>query len=182
MAKYNHLLFEELIFSEQELTSHENAELQAHVQECEDCRQLSEAWQAVENQLTRTPAVAPVSGFTRRWQTRLALDLQKQHHRQTNVVLLVSLFGALTLFLLLIVLGMPLLQTPWPFILTLIYQYTVYLSSVSYAASAITKIMRAVFDIVPPTLWVGIMIAMASLGALWIISLKKLILSRRIIQ
>jgi len=182
MANYNHLPFEDWLFSEQSLTPKESSDLQDHLMDCKTCRQLSEAWTAVEVQLNSTPAVAPAPGFSHRWQARLATDLQKIHRRQIALVLSVGLFSVVILFLLLAFMALPLIQSPWPFILTAVYRYTMILSSISYTAAAVTKVLRAVFEIIPATLWVGILVALGSLGVLWVISLKQLSINRRVVR
>ena len=182
MAKYNHLPFEDWLFSEQPLTDKETTDLQDHLKGCESCRQLSEAWTGVEAQLKDAPVVAPAPGFSQRWQARLAVDMQKRYRKQVAVVLSTGLLMVVLVSFFLAIMALPLIQNPRPYILTMVYRYTVILSSISYTATAVTRILRTLFDIIPPTLWVGITLALGSLGLLWVISLRKLSINRRVVR
>jgi len=180
MAKQNHQPFETWIFSEETLSASEAQALQAHLQHCEDCRQLSNAWQEVETQFRLAPPLKPAPGFTQRWQVRLAADQRRAQRWQTLSILLFSVGGAMLLFVLLGMTVFPLLRSPVPVAMVLVYQLTVLVSQISGTASVLITVVDTLIGVVPPSLWAGIGVALSLLFALWVVSLRKLTVTRRI--
>jgi hypothetical protein len=102
-----HLPYETWIFEQASLSEEQGQALQAHLQECAQCRALLQGWQAVHQQIQATGTAGPIPGFSLRFQTGLAERRAYQQQMQLRRILLgfitVSLlfFGVLMAYLLL---------------------------------------------------------------------------------
>jgi len=181
MAKLNHLPFEDWLLSEETLTQEEAGRLQEHLQGCEVCSMLALALSEVDRELRAAPVLPPVAGFVNRWQARLEAERQKLHRRQTFFTMLLSIGGAMFFFALLAIVLLPVILSPWPVLLALVYELTSTFSFVSVIGEALLTVLRALFDLFPVTQWAAIWLAFAGLGALWVVALHRLTLPRRII-
>jgi predicted anti-sigma-YlaC factor YlaD len=177
----NHLLFEEWLLSAGSLTPEEHGTLQEHLKSCESCRQLSEAWQEVEYQLESAPMRSPEPGFTRRWQARLAQDQLRLQRRQSIYLLAFGGGIALALLILIGVWAWPLVNNPLPYLMVWGYQLTTSFYFVSDVGRALGTVARALLGLVPGTLWVAMLVALGSLGVIWIVTFRKLTSPRRVI-
>jgi hypothetical protein len=180
MAKFTHLPFEDWLLSEATLSLEENQALREHLQICESCRQLSTALQSVDNQLHKAPTFSPAPGFADRWMARLAADQIRMKRRQTLSILLFSVGGAGLLFVIIGLALLPLIESPLPVLFASLYRLTTLFSTVSSTAEVFTTVVSTLFGIVPVTLWIGILVALASLSALWIVAFQQLTSPRRI--
>ena len=178
----NHLLIEEWLLSASNLTPEEQASLQEHLKSCDSCRQLSDAWQEVEYQLKTAPVCSPTPGFTGRWQVKLAQEQQRRQRRQAIYVL--ALWGGIALVLI-IFLGLwawPMIRNPLPYLLVLGYQLTRTFYLFSGVGRALETVARSLLGLVPGTLWVAMLVALGSLGVIWIVAFRKLTSPRRVVQ
>ncbi len=66
----SHDPYDEWLLTDEELTEEQRQELDAHLETCEECRQIASAWQAVETRLLSVPEAVPDPGFTQRWQVQ----------------------------------------------------------------------------------------------------------------
>jgi len=177
----NHLLIEEWLLSASSLTPEEHQLLQEHLKSCEDCRLLSEAWQEVEFRLKASPMRSPEPGFIDRWQLRLADDRLKQQRRQSLSTLALGGAAALVLLVILGVWAWPLLRDPLPYLMLWSYQLITTFYRISGVGQALGTVARAIFGLVPGTLWVALLVALGSLGVIWIVTFRKLTSPRRVI-
>ena len=182
MAKFNHQPFEDWLLSEEAHSADQEQALQSHLLSCEQCRQLSSAWNEVELELKNAPTLSPAPGFTVRWQANLASRRTHRENRQTLLFLSVCLVGAGLLLIALGILAWPLVRSPYPILLALAYQVTSVYMIADTAASLVVTLFRTVFGVVPPIFWVGLSVAAGSMLAVWIFTLRRLAYSRRIIQ
>jgi len=182
MAKPNHQPFEEWLLSEASLTFEEERQLQAHLQACVACRQLSLALRQVEHTLRHAPVLAPADGFVARWERRLEAEYRRQHQRQTRWMLAFSLGGAMLLLALVLILVLPVLQQPLPFLLAWIYHLMLVWAVINATGEALSTLVRALIVALPPLAWVGLVGASTLLGVLWLATLQRLITWRRMIQ
>ncbi len=180
MAKLNHQPFEDWLLSEETLTQEEAGRLQEHLQSCEACTILAVALREVDQELRAAPVLPPVAGFVNRWQARLEAERHKLHRKQTFFTMLLSIGGAMFLFALLAIVLFPVLLSPWPVLLALVYEFTSTFSFISDLGEALLTVLRALFELVPVTQWAAIWLALAGLGALWVVALHRLTLPRRI--
>lgn len=177
----NHLLIEEWLLSASDLTPEESHQLQEHLKSCESCRQLSEAWQEVEYRLKSSPMRSPQAGFTARWQQRFVADRLRRQQWQTVSMLAVGGGIALALLATLAVWAWPVVQNPLPYLMLWVYRLTTIFYTLSGVGQALDTVVRAILRLVPGTLWVAILVALGSLGVIWIVAFRKLTSPRRVI-
>ena len=176
----DHQLFEEWMFSEEGLSLDDNQSLEEHLDTCDSCRQLSLAWREVESEIQVAPILSPASGFTERWQARLASDRLKQQHRLNLSILFFTVGGAALLIIVSSVMLIPLFKSPWPFLLSWAYQLATLYSMTTVYGGALTTLVRTLVNIVPPLLWVAFPVAFGVLSVIWLLVFQKIIFSRRI--
>jgi predicted anti-sigma-YlaC factor YlaD len=78
----SHQPFENWLLSDEKLDEEQEKALQAHLDECQQCRLISHSWNQVENLMLTHPAPEPEPGFSLRWQQRLAFDSQRRQQRK----------------------------------------------------------------------------------------------------
>jgi len=108
----NHQQFENLIFQDEPLENNERIQLRDHLTECSQCRDLSMAWKAVGWQLNQSAMAAPEPGFISRWNDRLVVEKKRAHKRQGVLFLSLSLGAALLLSLGILMVTVPIFQSP----------------------------------------------------------------------
>ncbi|UCH61326.1 MAG: zf-HC2 domain-containing protein [Anaerolineales bacterium] len=175
-----HQPFESWIFTSEELSGAESQALQEHLQECRSCLNLTQALQGMESHLRATPLLSPMPGFTARWETRLADTLLRQRRIQTFWVMMASIGGAVLLLLLTGWMILPLLRTPLPILLAWAYQSAGVFTYIRDLGQAFFTASGTIFNLIPITLWVAILVAMGSLGALWLVAYQRLTIPRRV--
>jgi hypothetical protein len=178
----NHHYFEDLLFAEQPLTPQDNAALQEHVRDCESCQILANAWQEVESQLHRSAILEPASGFTDRWQTRLALDSQRVQRKQSMLLLGFSIGGATVLLASLAVLLLPLADSPLVFVAAWLSRLAEMIGLINNTGDVISKLFET-FGGSVSLIWVIFGTGLVSLLAvLWLVSYRVLSAPRRAIK
>ncbi len=181
MVKPNHQPFENWLLSEGALTQEESQTLQEHLNDCETCRMLSEALRDVDRELRTASVLSPAPGFVSRWQARLEADRLRLYRRQTFFIMILSIGGAMFLLTWLAIVLYPLIQSPKPVLLAVVYELTSTLTFATAIGEALMTVLRTVVGVIPPTQWAAIWTALAGLGALWFIALQRLTRPRRII-
>ena len=181
MAKPNHQPFENWLLSEGSLTQEESHTLQEHLNDCEACRMLAGALREVERELRAAPVLSPAPGFVSRWQARAQADRLRLYRRQTFFIMMLSIGGAMFLLTFLALALYPIVQSPMPVLLAVVYELTSTLTFATAIGEALMTVLRTVVGVIPPTQWAAIWTALAGLGALWIIALQRLTRPRRII-
>ncbi len=178
----SHQHFEKWLFSEEKPVGEEAQVLQAHLQTCDACRQLSLAWENVESELRQPAIFSPALGFTDRWQARLAQDRLRHHRRQSLAILVITSLGSVFMLLTASLLLIPFIKTPIPILWVLAYQLVGVFSVAATFGEALLTIVKTLAGLIPTTMWVAILVALSSLGALWIVSIKKLTFERRVLR
>jgi hypothetical protein len=178
----NHHYFEDLLFTEQPLTPQDNAALQEHVRDCESCQMLANAWQEVESQLHRSAILEPSSGFTDRWQMRLAVDSQRVQRKQSMLLLGFSIGGATVLLASLAVLLLPLADSPLVFVAAWLSRLAEMIGLIYNTGDVIGKLFET-FGGSISLIWVIFGTGLVSLLAvLWLVSYRVLSAPRRAIK
>lgn len=95
----NHPSFEHLIFSTENNTSEHQQQLAEHLNLCENCANLANAFNSLEEVLLSSPVPEPQPGFTQRWHARFNENRQKSQVR-TQWLLTIGLFSIAGLILL----------------------------------------------------------------------------------
>jgi hypothetical protein len=174
----NHQPFKEWLLSEEPLSPEQTRALQDHQQSCESCRQLEAAWTDVNDLFQRLPQAAPASGFTSRWQERLAAQQLQKQRRQAWIGLGVTALGAMSLLILLGIQISSIMRSPSQLVLLWISQVTS-LYSVLYALQGFVEVLFRVVPVVPIT---GVILAIgifSFLSVLWIVTYHQLVIARR---
>ena len=188
----NHQQYEEWLFvhigerdmqpPEERLTKDQEIELQAHLKDCAECQLLASAWQNVDQQLREAPLLAPMSGFTQRWELHLELERQMVQRRQTIAVLGFGAFGIITLLASLVLLTIPILQTPKALVWLGIYRLITLFAYAQMAQDTILPFLQATLGAVPGFWWLILAGLLTQLGVLWVVSYRVLTNPWRITQ
>lgn len=180
MANFNHMYYEDLLLSGEALTPEEKRALEAHLQECAGCRQLSTSWRAVERQLSSAPVLSPQPGFTARWLVRLEQDWRTIQRRQTLATLLFCVGGAALLLASLGLLVPPILGSSKFYLLAWVYRWMGEITLIGHAGEAASTFGRTLVNAIPPYGWM-LMVGFASqLAVLWFVTLRFLTNPRRV--
>jgi anti-sigma factor RsiW len=180
MAKLNHLPFEDWLLTSETLSQDEARQLQEHLQSCQACTRLSVALREIDQELHNAPVLTPAPGFVSRWQTRLEANRIQSHRRQTFLIMFLCIGGAMFMLSLLGLAIFPVLRSPWPVFLAFLYELTSTFMLASVISEALVTVLKAIFEIIPVTQWAAIWVALAGLGALWVVAMHRLTLPRRI--
>ena len=135
----------------------------------------------MEYQLKSAPLRSPEPGFTNRWQARLAQDQLRFQRRQSIYMLALGSGVALALVILIGVWAWPLIKNPLPYLMVWGYQLTTSFYFFSDVGRALGTVARALVGLVPGTLWVAMLVALGSLGVIWIVAFRKLTSPWRVI-
>lgn len=179
MAKFEHQQFEEWLLSDESLTGDQSLALNEHLNTCVGCQRLLAGLQGVEHKLKGAAVISPMPGFAERWQIRLMEDRLRRGKRQALYFLALSLAGAAIFFVLLAILVWPVIQSPYPILLALAVRITSAYALADRATSIISTLFTTMVRVVPPTLWIGLAVAVFSLFMVWIFILRKVVLQRR---
>jgi hypothetical protein len=179
MTMQNHPLFEELLLSDQPLTTEQTISLQEHLLVCDNCRQVSSAWRDIERVLCRAPMIAPPATFMQRWETRLAFDRIIQERRQNLLILCFCIGGAAFLLSLLVGLLFPAIRSLLPLALGSIYQVMGIISTADLVVDIVSPVVRSIGSLLPPTMWAAISVALGGVCVIWMAALRQLAFSRR---
>ncbi len=180
MAKYNHQPFEDWVLERDSLPPEQEQALYEHLQSCPACRQLAESLREVEFRLKAQPLASPQPGFTNRWQSRLAQERARSQKRQTYLFLAVTLGGAVLMILAMAILLLPALNSPYPYLLALTYQFTQFILFVNEVVDLLGSLMQAIFRVIPPLVWIGFSGVTTALIVLWLAVFRLYIYPRRI--
>ena len=88
----SHQPFESWLMSDEELTPQQDQSLAFHLQECEDCRELSNALHQVTSIFTSSIDPVPAPGFAQRWQQQLIIHRYQRQQRRMWLMT-ISLFS-----------------------------------------------------------------------------------------
>ena len=169
----NHQPYENWIFAESDLSGEQLKELEAHLNVCTDCQELRQGLRSATEFFRAAPSVAPVPGFSQRWQASLAERRVKQQRHQARLLFL-ALAGAAVLLLLLLALHILATSTPVQWFIAG-FQSTFSLFS---TWNNIQVFILELFDFIPPVvpiaLWVLLTSVISVLTLVWIFSLWRI--------
>jgi|GEM_PF-683918 len=94
----NHQPFEKWIFEDESLDPQQQENLNAHLETCETCSDLTIALTQFENTVHHSPSPNPTPGFTQRWKDRLH-RYRYQRQQQRLWIFTFSLFAIATIIL-----------------------------------------------------------------------------------
>lgn len=172
----NHQPFETWLFVEEPLPPEQELALQEHLQGCIRCTELAEAWRGVLPVLESRQLAEPADGFTSRWKERLERERLALQRRQSWFVFSVSMGGASVFLLMIVALVLFSYRSPVEWLLAVVSRFAGLISF----ANALQSAADVMNKIVHPGWWL-VMAGMALLPAvLWIISLQRVTVTRRI--
>lgn len=180
MAKFTHLPFEDWVLDRNDLSPEEERTLQEHLQNCPSCREFDESLREMESRLKAQTMISPNPGFTQRWQMRLAQERARIQMRQTRVFLAATLGGAVLLLLAMGILLIPVLRSPYPYLLAIAYQLTQIVSFINGTVDIATSLIGAILKVVPPLIWIGLFGVATFLMVLWLTAFRLYIYPSRI--
>jgi len=177
----NHQPYRDWLLSEEQLSVEQSLVLQEHLRTCESCSQIESAWKELEGVIQRSARqVEPASGFTERWQARLA---EHQYHQQKLrgwLTIGVTSLIVTSLLVLLITQLWSLIQAPGP-----------YLAEWLNRVVGVISIYYTIQNLVSPYSWqipVFTFIAMfflvgiiSFMSVLWLATYRKFSMVRRVI-
>lgn len=172
----SHQPFELWLFDEQSLTPEQSHALQEHLQGCDACYNLAVAWRQIQPLMSAAPLVTPAPGFSTRWQECLEHDRKALLRRQSLFVLSFGIGSAAIFLAMLVAIVLVSIESPMEWFVLLVTRVT---SLITFAGA-----MQDVYGVlrsVVPTSWVaGVALGITGLSIVWLISLQKFALSRRI--
>ena len=174
----NHQPFEIWLLSDEPLSTDEAQSLQAHLQECEQCRELQTAWKGVGLLFDEVPPMGPAPGFVNRWQTHLEISRQADRlmrQRWQSWILLIAIGNAAAFTLLLT--GLLISNTydsVLEYLLSWVYRGVATLTLLDGIQGVFFTLFRSIPAALPVGVW-AILGAVLSLTVLiWIFSIAKL--------
>jgi hypothetical protein len=182
MAKFNHQPFEDWLLSEQALAAEQDVALKVHLETCEQCSQLSTAWREVRHEISSASTVSPLPGFTARFRANLEAQRARREYAQTLLFLSVCMLGAALLLIALGILAWPVVRSPYPLLLAIGYEVASVFTMTSTALSLGGTLFRTIGGIVPPILWVLLVVIAGSMLAVWIFVFRRFAFARRFVQ
>jgi len=175
----NHLPYEDWILSDEALSPEQSSHLQAHLMSCDSCRYLSESYLDVTKLFTGSPKIKPANGFRDRWLIRLEKEELKKRQRQTLITFILTGGAALSI---LMILSFQLFKSFDQPMDVLIFGANILtqLLSIIFAINEITSaLVELVSIMIPPIWWVVSATLVSLMSLLWLYSLKRIMLPRR---
>jgi hypothetical protein len=152
-----HRLYEGWIMAQDELTPDQRRDLEAHLEECEACRRLAEARIAVDQVLTPVKMTEPMPGFVLRWKARAGERRMRVHRRQTSTILGLLSFGAIALFLPLVLQTILVLISPEDLLFDLARALVDWISFLKLTGELIATFFSTLYSTMPVVFWLMIM-------------------------
>ncbi len=170
-----HSPYSDWLLGEEPLQAEQDQALQEHLQSCSACRELQTSLNGIDVLFRSVPQTAPASGFTARFQQRLAEERSIRKQQQSWIFLLVT-FGVTGLtFLLLEAQAVQMLNSPSALGLYVMSRLT----SIYVLFESSENIAGTIFQLLPkvlPVPLVAIGLGMLSLlSVLWFVSISHAI-------
>ena len=180
-----HQPFDQWLLSEEPISKDDELLLRNHLEVCDQCSELENAWLDISNIIHEMPDVEPEPGFVNRWQTTLEADhsankAMRQRWQSWIVLVFIANGAALALFFV----GLQLINTygsvsDW--ILSWVYRVATVVLLASGLQNALLTLFRTVPQLIPTGWWFGITAILSISTIIWIISMSRLsALPRRI--
>ena len=180
----SHQPFETWLLSEEPLSADQAEALQAHLSGCEFCRQLAASWSEVHRFFQAASPVQPATGFTARWQARLAAQrLQERIRRQRRQSWWTLIFTAGVAMLLLVLLAVQVVlvyESPEQLLFDGVFRMSEMLSTANLVQKLLVTLPYFFITVIPPFWWAVFAALLGFLCLLWIFSLRRLMLPRRV--
>jgi anti-sigma factor RsiW len=169
----SHQPYEMWLYDQADLSSDQVQALQAHLQECEQCRGLQKAWKTLDGKIQAAPMVSPQPGFSQRWRASLAERRARQQVLQVRRLFIGFLVAALITLLLMVVVFF-LTASPVNLLVVLFEEVTKLVIQGSQLQRVIVPWLKTVPLIIPIAGWVIFSSLLSLLSLLWIYSLWRI--------
>jgi hypothetical protein len=113
----DHQPFRNWLLSDEQLSNEQIQSLQNHLASCESCSRIELAWKELDIQFKNTSQVAPSSGFTQRFQSRLVEYQSTQQLRRSWLAMGATALVAFILLAVLVSQAWQLIEAPGPFMM-----------------------------------------------------------------
>lgn len=172
----NHRPFEDWLLENQSLTPEQNQELKKHLKTCTSCLALTE----VDQMLKSSRMVTPRTGFTDRFQAKLATEKKLQRKRQLWGLVVLGFLTMVSMGLLAFQLFSVWLSSPAELFVAWVTWWVTLVSSIRTFGTIGLVFIKVVAGIVPLPLWLGIAGGSFLLVLVWVTSLWKLSYSTKV--
>jgi anti-sigma factor RsiW len=169
-----HQEFERMILESEDLDRTDLERLEAHLQECDQCAQLSARLDAVEGVLGSASFVAAPEGFAARFQARLA---KARQNRNARWMLLVTTLAAAAIVAGMGIAGYALYSSGATFLSLLLkgLNQVYWVGTVfEVALETAALFLESLLEQIPFLLWAAVSIAASSLVFTWITSFYRI--------
>lgn len=174
-----HQPFETWILLDDPLTPEQSQTLETHLQSCEHCRQLRDAWEGAQTLMVDSPVPHPAPGFVHRWEERLRLERRKQtltRHRWHSWIILIVIANVVSV--LAIVLGIQFFATYDSLaevLLLWVYRVASLLTAVNVLQNFIATLLGVIPGLLPAGGWVALAAVLIGGMLLWIVFMASLV-------
>jgi len=177
----NHQIYQDWLFADpEELSLSQAQSLQEHLNTCEQCRSLSDAFFSLEAVLDADEMALPDPGFALRWQARLEASQRGIYRRQ-----IAATFGMIVLCLavligLMLTILLPWLKSPSLLFYTWVYQafsFYTFADALRNLASPLLNFSTSALSLMGIIYGFGFL---CELAVLWVVSYRLLTNPRRI--
>ncbi len=171
----NHQPFETWLFSDNPIEPEQSEALKSHLDQCQECNQMSKALNQVYEVISTSDTPEPVPGFKQRWYQRLSAYQQKRQERRFWIFTLSTFSIAMVILVVLFFLN--LINTNW------IYDLSKFIANLSLVAARGKQLAHAArsitsaFPVLVPIMFVfgmGSLSATAALIITWFSSIIKI--------
>jgi predicted anti-sigma-YlaC factor YlaD len=167
----SHQPFETWLLEENNRTPEQEAALQAHLQNCAECRQIQTGWQAARLSLESARMARPAPGFTQRFSASLAERRAQQAHRRQirNLILGLSLGLIATAILLTVVIFT--FTSPVDLLVNGVEVFTVGVNRWNQITHVLSAAIRQPIFLV---MWILVTCGVSFLACAWLFSLWRI--------
>ena len=180
----NHQPFENWLLSDEPLSPDDNRDLEEHLEICQHCQDLQEAWSGVLDLFQDVPELEPTPGFVNRFQDYLMMEKQMEtsvRYRWQSMIMLTLIINAVAgLVVLLGTQFLTIFDSPISLLLSGIYRLASFVALINVVQNFALTLYHAITSIVPTGIWVVLALGLVGSVATWIISITSLaVLPRR---
>jgi hypothetical protein len=167
----NHRPFEDWLLATEPLTNEQKNDLQSHLRVCPDCMALAE----VNVAMRMVRPAKPASGFTNRFQVRLAAKRAAERRRNLIGIILLAASGVFALFWFTLPYFLWAIESPVEMFATWFSSLAYMFISLQAFFQAGSVIFRVASGFIPAYVWVAAFSLFAISGSLWILFFRKFV-------
>ena len=173
----DHKPFEEWIMGDEILNPEQERALQEHLQSCESCAPLAQAWQELRLKIEPAPQITPPPGFTQRWQTSLQTKRAAQQRRRAWKILGLCL-GIILVSLGLLYIPEILQLSPGALLANLLTNTTLFIVNANHTREVIEVFFGGISPLLPATILILAASSLTWLSIIWIFTMWKIIVPK----